>query len=320
MGCFNTTGFISRLPIVHGDRVVCFIGILNHQSARELYYPDALVSPYFLPIRGHYNDYGSIKRVDRTPIVEMIERVAGQDIEELCRGIERCLYGRTIQDNIDHWNSIPKERSMYEKLTEFFQRPYICSDGTGVEPVLLFEHEDIYDKLFPIQGFDGEWRLNEISSYVHELEGLYNKNKERIDEDEKVLVTMTQSIPSLVQTGEFSRPIDFSYVNAIEISNQMREIWENTCFTELPYVMMGANWITFSMYSKLTLQERFTVYKECIDEVKRMVAMWYFYLHAPMYIGFSKTAGEQDFKLKNFELLNKVIFDKIEEMQSFEDE
>lgn len=26
MGCFNTTGFLSRLPIFYGDRVVCFLG------------------------------------------------------------------------------------------------------------------------------------------------------------------------------------------------------------------------------------------------------------------------------------------------------
>ena len=315
MGCFNSTGFLSRTPILYGDRVVCIIGIQNREiHGHELYYPDSMVRPFFLPIRGVYDDYGSIENVDRTPIVDMIERCAGQSVEDLCRGIERCLYGLTIQGNIAYWESSKKEQDMYKKLVEFFQVPYVIPDGAYVTPVLLFEHEDIYDKMFPTKDFDGEYRLDKLHAYVYELEKLYEKHKKRIDKDENVLATMTKSIPSIVQSSSFARPIDFMFAGDDKIWKEVKEIEEKTGFVESPYVMSNANWVTFSMYNKLTLQERFTVYKECIDEVRRMVAMWYFYLGTPMFISFSKTAGEQWFNLKDLETLNKLIAEKIVEI------
>ena len=59
MGCFGTSGFLSRLPILSGQRVVCFIAsVHNDVDIRMTFYPDSLVSPYCLPIHGKYDDYG----------------------------------------------------------------------------------------------------------------------------------------------------------------------------------------------------------------------------------------------------------------------
>ena len=76
MGCFNSSGFISKLPILGGDKVVCFIALENKDgiSGHPLYYPDSVVAPYFLPVRGEYNEYGSLYNVVKSPIVDFIEK------------------------------------------------------------------------------------------------------------------------------------------------------------------------------------------------------------------------------------------------------
>ena len=100
----------------------------------------------------------------------------------------------------------------------------------------------------------------------------------------------------------------------------IRKIDEKYSFPmSYPFLMVGANSDTFSMFNKLTLQEKFAVYRECIDEVRRMVTMWHFFREAPMYISFSKT-GDQCFNLKNFEVLNKLVSNKIKEMQDSEND
>lgn len=114
MGCFNTTGFISKLPIRCGDRVVCFIASENpDRNLRELYLPDALIAPWGLPVRGKYDDYGSVEQIDRDFNVEIIEKITGAKVEDVYKAVERCLYGHSLEDNIKYWERADNEMSAH---------------------------------------------------------------------------------------------------------------------------------------------------------------------------------------------------------------
>lgn len=111
MGSFNSTGFISKIPITYGDKVVCIIATVNKNIGRELYYPDSMLSPWTFPIYGEYDDYGSIENVRRDFHVELLEKIFGTDIEKVCRGIERMIYGANLDKCIEYWKNNKKRQS-----------------------------------------------------------------------------------------------------------------------------------------------------------------------------------------------------------------
>lgn len=326
MGCFNSSGFLSRLPILVGDRIVCFIG-LQHKDvqAHELYEPDSLVSPYFLPIRGQYNDYGSIEHIDRTPIVDMLEKYAGIPIEEIMNGIERCLYGYTINDNIEYWKPDledihfsdekekedyikrhEKDQEQYKNLVPLFENGYMQKDGGAVTPVLMFEHEDIYDELFKKDEKDTV-RFEKFLKYVDDLYNFYTKHK--IKKDSLDAKEFAELIPNPAENH-----VSCCYLFGLtgKKHNEIKKILDEhgTYFGLLP----NANWHTLSLFNKLTLDEKFMVYRECKDDLKQFIEMWYFYKECPMYITYSKTAGEQWFNLKYHQKLIDVTQKKLVEI------
>ena len=138
MGCFNTTGFLSRLPILAGQRVVCLIGIETHRGFRELYYPDSVIAPYFLPVYGRYDDYGAVEDIDPGPVVDALESYFGVGINEILKSVERCLYGKGLQENIKYWEG--KEKDTYTRILP------ITNGLRDQNPTLslMMEHESIY--------------------------------------------------------------------------------------------------------------------------------------------------------------------------------
>ena len=76
MGCFNTTGFLSRLSIKYGDRVVAFIcQTTDNTFVISRYYQDSNISPIFLPVFGEYDDYGSIENIDDTYSSRLLRQI-----------------------------------------------------------------------------------------------------------------------------------------------------------------------------------------------------------------------------------------------------
>lgn len=95
MGCFNVACTVSNLSIGHGDEVV-FIPLkaeedyessnnLNERLTNDhmLIYSDCLYKPTMLPIKGEYNDYGSIENIIRDENVIHLEKVYGISIEKI---------------------------------------------------------------------------------------------------------------------------------------------------------------------------------------------------------------------------------------------
>lgn len=117
MGCFNVACSASKLSINSGDPVVFVpllhksfdyvsrFGILRSMQSREhtggyfrslgcyadrmLIYSNAIYNPLSFPIKGEYNDYGSIENVERNANVEAIEKFFKMKIEDLVGYDER---------------------------------------------------------------------------------------------------------------------------------------------------------------------------------------------------------------------------------------
>lgn len=151
MASFNSSGFISKIPITYGDKVVCIIATVNKNIGRELYYPDSMLSPWTFPIYGEYNDYGSINNVRRDFHVELLEKIFGTDIEKVCKGIERMVYGTNLDKCIEYCKNDKEKTELFlplKKLYDTVNLSWMGSESKDYQPhpVLLFEHVDIYEK------------------------------------------------------------------------------------------------------------------------------------------------------------------------------
>ena len=346
MGCYNSSGFISKLPIKCGDRVVCFIALQNGLVGRELYDPDILVTPFFLPIRGEYNDYGSVENIDRTVIVKLLEKYSGNNIEKILNGIERCLYGNTLQENIEYWERAKMEmietckksgsdvkewtKSYDEDLERYAAVVPLFADGRSertqkeleeflkkypdieapkfpardVSPVLLMEHEDVYDK------FTQEFaKPDYMSSIFGTPEGRFNnfmKSVKALYEKREKMERKNNVIPS--PSGHYHNFELYEIFN----DDERKEI-ENS----IPLIR-GQESNSLEFFDKLTDDERLEVY--ATDELRRFYNLWYKFAVMPMYFTFSQTAGMQEYRYDIIKELYDVCYEKMESEKAKEEE
>ena len=105
MGCFNVACSLSKLSINAGDPIV-FVPLLSRKYDHEgshgrytgykgegvdmrpgstsLIYSNALYNILGFPIKGTYNDYGSIENIEYNGNVKALEKFFGCDVEDLC--------------------------------------------------------------------------------------------------------------------------------------------------------------------------------------------------------------------------------------------
>ena len=310
MGSFNSTGFLSRIPILYGDRVVCFLGKRNVGSL-ELGSPFALVSPVYLPFRGKYNDYGSIEEVDVSVISETFRLVTGSDVESFCRAVERCLYGDTINENIKYWKDSKEDKKMYKSLLSVYNENSL--------PVLLFEHEDFYDSLF-----SGEPKMKwygQEETFYEGFEKLVEKTSEMLDiiGDDKDL--LADIYPPMIFGGSGGEGTNFFSVwrstekgeKCFKIREEIKDLF-NPAF---PNFCSGPS--AFQLYKFMEVRDIVALYMKSKDEVKKVFNMIASLLSIPMNIGFSKTCGEQSYSLKWIEKYHQSGL-KIIEKKKLEDD
>ena len=141
MGCFNHKANFSQLPVKYGDRIVVIVGIRPKNIKPDNFAPGTSFVPISVPIRGKYNDYGSIKEVDMTPGIKKLEEFFGMGVEKIVDCAERvcCDCERQIE-NIDDINKLLDglvDESGYKNWRADF----------GIELSYVMEHEHIFDYL-----------------------------------------------------------------------------------------------------------------------------------------------------------------------------
>lgn len=344
MGCFGTTGFLSRVPIISGQRVVCFIASVNNKvDIRQTYYPDSIVAPYCLPIRGKYDDYGCIDNIDRDANVEVIEKYFGCSIEDVLNGVERLLYGRTIKENIEYWskddddwhreevqkykNIVPLEKGLDDMFYKDMRYQW----------VLLFEHEEIYDKMAnefkdvkiygqEESGIDNFFYL--IDRYLEFYEqfkksSIYNATYDKIFRDSMPNM-FKYSIFSVIDTFEFECKL---FENDLEkISNDKKEELKNLLkslsnIAEISrsnerrtfnFIHEGSSNAFMAIFRQVDYESLLKLYTECKDELRKIYGIWWFCNTIPMHFGISHTGSQQydEDLFKKFNIVINNVIDK----------
>lgn len=150
MGCWNGSCQISGLSIPAGQKIV-MIPLVRTDYGSYV--------PCFLPFFGEYNDYGSVKNVERNIITNMIEKTLvefGTDIEEIFHSdkhhkikysyekngnLSYTMISREVYDWIVSSFDIYKDwmTDEFNKNLETWKSDFVSSSDTMVERILEYD-------------------------------------------------------------------------------------------------------------------------------------------------------------------------------------
>ena len=191
MGCFNHKANFSQLPVKYGDRIVVIVGIRPKNIKPDDFAPGTSFVPISVPIRGKYNDYGSIEEVDMTPGIEKLEEFFGMDVEKIVDCAERvCCDCEGQIENIDDINELLDglvDESGYKSWRADF----------GVELSYVMEHEHIFDYLVSTANVKMKdryfWKIPH--DYIESLG--YKKNMTGVDNGYEQITWTHETLPTL---------------------------------------------------------------------------------------------------------------------------
>ena len=287
MGCFNTTGFISQLPIKYRDKVVCFIATStmgdNMSAPIGMFYPSSLVAPYFLPIYGEYNDYGYLENIEENQITQMICNYAEEtNLETLLKNIS---IGKHVK--------LPNKYSVMED-----------SFSIG-EFTLLFEHRDVYDE------------ITKSETYLsNKFNSMYQTVDWFVDFTERLKEYTTDYVPQL----PFNIAKDYfkgGFLNIDEVPEELKEEYEKYSIQgirdRLGWSFRNDN--TFFLFKMLSKEDNLQAMIFGKEEIRKFLNLYATYVCIPDYFKLSKTAGEQSYSLEDFRKIHDIIGNKLTELE-----
>lgn len=284
MGCFNTTGFVSQLPILGGNRVVCFIAT-TVKELYGLYSPSALVAPYFFPIYGEYNEYGYLENIQETFVTKILEKYSGVSIEKLTEKIAR-----------EDETRLPKNYDYEEKHKMKF--------------ILLFEHEDVYNQITEAPTFLTKYKDTMYDALDKYLEFLKKAKAANIEVIPRIPFSITNSLRSTYNELlciDLPSELEEEYSNIIK---NKKDAWKLSVFKDDD---------TMFLFEKLNNEDELLAMVEGKKELSKFFNLYALYKSIPSYFKPSKTAGEQQYSLKAFETIYKAIGSKLKEMEEYKD-
>jgi hypothetical protein len=277
MGCFNTTGFISQLPILGGDKVVCFIALVpNYTGPNSLYSPSALAAPYFFPIYGYYNEYGYLKDVQETFVTNLLVKYSKEkSIEDLLRKIHR--------DDDKEKVKLPKSYR--------FVRPKTIGTFT-----LLFEYEDVYNATTKKPTY--------LSKSFEDMYEVLNKYIKFLDKAKKEGIKNIPNIPFNIADdfrGAYRELLKVDLPKDLEGEYKSLMLKQQFSFKD----------DTMFLLDKLSQEDELTAMIEGKEELRKFLNLYALYQGIPSYFKFSKTAGEQQYELKDFQRIHNIVGKKL---------
>ena len=284
MGCFNTTGFISQLPILGGNKVVCFIAT-TVKELYGLYSPSALVAPYFFPIYGEYNEYGYLENVQETFVTNILEKYSGVSIEKLTEKIAR-----------EDETRLPKNYDYEEKHKMKF--------------ILLFEHEDVYNKITEAPTYLTKYKDTMYESLTKYIEFVKKAKAAKVEVIPRLPFSITNDLRDTdneLSYTDLPSELEEEYNNIIR---NKKDAWKLSVFKDDD---------TMFLFEKLNNEDELTAMVEGKEELRKFLNLYALYLSIPSYFKPSKTAGEQQYSFKAFERIYKAVGNKLREMKKYDD-
>lgn len=160
MGCFSLRASYSNLPIDCGDKVVVIVGLVkNYGPAHKFdhFSPGTSFSPLTFPIRGTYNDYGSLNNIERDETTEQLEKFFGMSVDDLVRVAERANLGaeRQVADELKNIKRVISEstgRLGVEAQIEKYNLTYVMEHESVFDQILNIGDTSLYDHEFEYRG------------------------------------------------------------------------------------------------------------------------------------------------------------------------
>lgn len=320
MGCFNTTGFLSKTPILYGDRVVCFMAKIEHNTdyyGCTPYYPFSIISPICLPVRGIYNDYGSIECIDETAISEFIKNKGNVDSpQQVFDAISRCS-NSPLEYELNHWHYSEDgayEKDYYREACERLKPALSFYDKKDV-PTLLFEHEEFYDKLTEENQFYVSWRDEADGKNNTNWDKFWRTNEQLKDLYEKypnetgVIPTYRSLYRFNIYGSYFTTVFDLYEPHLSKCAkdnvNPNEEFIDDVKKIRIePLIYSSQCQTAFDALDSIPFGTKlFEFYDNNKEEIRRVHNLYATLSEIPMYVGLSKTSGEQNYsfdKLKKF--------------------
>lgn len=281
MGYFNTTGFISQLPILGGNKVVCFIAT-TIKEINGLYSPSALVAPYFFPVYGDYNEYGYLENIQETFVTKILEKYSGvNNIEKLLEKISRGDETR-LPKNVDY--------------DEKYKREF----------TLLFEHQDVYERITEAPTFLTKYKDTMYEALNKYLEFLKKAKAANIKVIPRVPFSITNNLRNTdneLLCIDLPSELEEEYSNIIK---NKKDAWKLSVFKDDD---------TMFLFEKLNNEDEILSMVEGKKELSKFLNIYALYLSIPGYFKPSNTAGKQQYSLKAFETIYKAIGIKLKEMK-----
>ncbi len=196
MGSFNHKCNFSQLPAKYGDRIVVLVGV--HTLIADNFSPGNSFTPVSVPIRGIYDDYGSITDVDRTSGVEALEKFFGMSVEKIVECAERNTCGCRDQVKDD-----------YEKIMTALKTVSSYTSDDIEEFSYIMEHESVFDNMVSMSNvmFKDRYHWQIPHECMEEL-GYSKKiiSKERVYD---VIIWSHPTLPELKETCYIWKTSDF---------------------------------------------------------------------------------------------------------------
>lgn len=281
MGCFNSYGFYSHLPIRGGDKIVlipCYSGDFPETLTTSTI--TGCLRPLCFSLFGEYDDCGFIENVREDFNTDTLIKAFGvKSLDELLGLISKfsrrsipCQYNYgSLKNNIT--NEMAEDAKLLVKLMEKLSEIHPFREFTKQYSRLTYviEREDVYNKLSELEkGFiyelEDSWdkivKLLEKYPSEKNILTIWDNNITGMnDEDDIVFLKSTYDIDKLIEDCEFNTFI-FQECN---LSNNDPEV--KKYFFEflgfLSYIYHNGGYLTESAYGHQTWDEEKTLeYKE----------------------------------------------------------
>lgn len=293
MGCFNITGFHTKLPITYGNEVFGIIGIHKNRSKRNEFSPGRIFTPIALPIFGTYDDYGSIDDIKRDSNTELIEKITGVTIEEFIHIIDNYTVKRYGCE--EPYNKIKEKLIKYLKKDFFEYGDYKTFDEEKDCITFIMDHKFFYDKCVKsMENFDADFEqwIAETQEMQKEKEERENELKEIYEKcnDEKLKKILERSfIPSEYKTsldpnirsgflynGNYNETdlvmSVYKYDNSILLFNELKKDYYD--FVAFYYCFLIHSWI-FNLHNYCSqtdnIETLLPIYEEMVNHIKNTI-------------------------------------------------
>lgn len=212
MGCFNTTGSISKMPIEYGDKVFAMLVIRDTSvGGSSDFAPGHFITPITLPIFGIYDDYGKLTDIERDANVEYIEKYFGCGIDEIIEIVDDHLVDRyQSKDQKKKYTAFTdKCLANMRKRTSF--SGYLKKHVDNMDLVFVMDHRfvfetmrDSYDMIYRYERYNVEESYEKTCQFGWNPEKLNLRDEDYWEKREEVSNKFKQMFPR-----DFYNPITY---------------------------------------------------------------------------------------------------------------